>query len=107
MPEPAENIAPLDAKGNHPVGEGLLRAEYEARASGDLDAFARLLTEDVLWHVPGDNAIAGVYRGIDDVVAYVQVRQSLTGGSFRVNVEDIVANERHGLVVASGSADIR
>lgn len=42
----------------HPC-EAVLRAEYEARASGDLDAFARLLTDDVVWHIPGDNATSG------------------------------------------------
>lgn len=93
-------------EGEHQSGEEVLRVEYQARASGDIEAFAGLLADDVLWHVPGDNAIAGVYRGIDDVVAYVHVRQTLSGGTFRVSVEDIVANQRLGCLRASGSAEI-
>jgi ketosteroid isomerase-like protein len=89
----------------HPY-EAVLRTEYDARASGDLDSFRRLLADDVSWHVPGDNAIAGDYRGIDEVVAYVQVRQRLSNGTFEVTIEDIVANDRHGFVVASGKANL-
>ena len=87
----------------HPCA-AVLRAEYEARCSHDLAAFALLLTRDVTWHVPGDNAIAGIYRGINDVLAYVQVRQRLSGGTFEMTIEDVVANDRHGFVVASGRA---
>jgi ketosteroid isomerase-like protein len=50
----------------HPCAT-VLRAECEARPSRDLAAFARLLTQDVTWHVPGDNAIAGIYRGINEL----------------------------------------
>jgi ketosteroid isomerase-like protein len=32
---------------------------------GDDSALRELLTDDIAWHVPGRNAIAGHYRGID------------------------------------------
>jgi ketosteroid isomerase-like protein len=106
MNEPAKGPPSAEVEIDNPSGENLLRAEYETRASDDIDAFARLLTEDVLWHGPGDSAIAGVYRGVDDVVAYVRVRQSLTGGTFCISVEDMVANGRLGCVLVSASAEI-
>jgi ketosteroid isomerase-like protein len=84
----------------------VLGAECEARTSSDIEAFSRRLTEDVRWHVPGDNALAGVYRGIDDVMAYVRVRQMLAGGTLRLTVDAVLANERVGCVLVSGSAEI-
>lgn len=94
--------------GNRPAhpNEAVLRAEYAARASGDLDALARILAKDVEWHVPGESAVAGTYRGIEEVLAYVQVSQRLSASTFAVTVEDVVAGDRHGFVVASGKADI-
>jgi hypothetical protein len=88
-------------------GAALLGAQFAARAAGDIDAFALLLTPDVQWHVPGDSAIAGDYRGVEDVIALVQVRLAMSGGTISIGVEDIVANDRHGLVVASASARLR
>jgi ketosteroid isomerase-like protein len=87
----------------HP-NERLLRREYEARARGDEGAVTELLAEEIVWHVPGRNAIAGTYRGRDEVLGYIRRRQALAHGTFEISVEDVLANDRHGLVIASGRA---
>lgn len=51
----------------HP-NEALLRQEYAARAAHDDRGLAALFGEEVVWHVPGRSAIAGDYRGIDEVM---------------------------------------
>lgn len=87
----------------HP-NEELLRKEYEARAARDDRALAEVFAEDVVWHVPGKNAIAGDYRGIEEVTQYVRRRRELAGGTLQITVHDMLANHDYGLVVASGRA---
>jgi uncharacterized protein len=87
----------------HP-NEDLLRREYEARAGRDDRALAEVFAEDVVWHVPGRNEIAGEYRGIDQVMAYVRRRRELAEGTFEITVHDVLANDEYGLVIATGRA---
>jgi ketosteroid isomerase-like protein len=88
----------------HP-NENLLRREYEARAARDDGALAEVFAEDVVWHVPGRNSIAGEYRGIDEVMEYIRRRRELADdGTFEITVHDVLANDEHGLVIATGRA---
>jgi uncharacterized protein len=87
----------------HP-NEDLLRREYEARTGRDDRALAEVFAEDVVWHVPGRNAIAGEYRGIDQVMEYVRRRRELADGTFEITVHDVLANDEYGLVIATGRA---
>ena len=87
----------------HP-NERLLRREYEARARRDDASLSALLTEDIVWHVPGRSEISGVYRGRAEVMKYVRRRRDLADNTFEITVDDILANDKHGLVIASGRA---
>lgn len=90
----------------HPHEE-LLRREYEARARGDIGGLEELFHEDVVWHVPGRSAIAGTYRGRDEVMEYVRQRQALAEGTFEISVDDVLANDEWAVVIASGRAQRR
>ena len=87
----------------HP-NEQLLRNEYRARADRDDRLLAEVFADDIAWHVPGKNLIAGEYRGRDQVMEYVRRRRALVDDTFEVAVEDVLANDEHGFVIASGSA---
>jgi ketosteroid isomerase-like protein len=87
----------------HP-NERLLRREYDARAQRDDASLAALLTEAVVWHVPGRSAISGEYRGKDEVMEYVRRRRDLAADTFEITVHDVLANDEHGFVIASGRA---
>lgn len=84
------------------ANERLLRDEYEARARRDDAALEVLLSDDVVWHVPGRSAVAGVYRGKIEVMDYIRRRRSLADDTFNITVHDVLANDRHGFVIASG-----
>jgi ketosteroid isomerase-like protein len=90
----------------HP-NERLLRREYDARAQRDDASLATLLTEAVVWHVPGRSAISGEYRGKDEVMEYVRRRRDLAADTFELTLHDVLANDEHGLVIASGRAKRR
>jgi YbgC/YbaW family acyl-CoA thioester hydrolase len=62
-------------------------------AGGDNSALHELLTDDIAWHVPGRNAIAGHYRGIDSVLGYFRKRRDLAGRTFRVHTRDVLSGD--------------
>jgi RNA 2',3'-cyclic 3'-phosphodiesterase len=55
-------------------------------AGGGAEGVAALLSEDVVWHVPGLSAIAGDHRGRDGVLAYMDLRRRMMDYSFSVTV---------------------
>ena len=85
----------------------LFREGYAAFGRGDMATLGRLLADDVVWHSPGHNALTGDYTGIPAVLALFGRTFELTGGTFKNDVHDIVANDVHGvaLVTVSGSRD--
>lgn len=66
-----------------------------------------LLTEGVVWRVPGRNAIAGEYRGVDAVMDYFARRRDLADRSFRMHPgEVLVGDADHVAVLTDGTAVI-
>ena len=74
---------------------GALHAAQAAFYAGEgAEAAVReLLTEDVRWHVPGRNAIAGTHEGIDAVLAYFARRRKFAARSFRMHPRDLLVGE--------------
>ena len=62
--------------------EQLQDAQAALYGDGGPAAVRDVLTADVEWVVPGDSPIAGHYRGIEEVIAYMLRRGELAGGSF-------------------------
>lgn len=52
-----------------------------------------LLVEEVRWHVPGRNAIAGTHEGIDAVLAYFVRRRELAARSFRMHPGELLVGD--------------
>ena len=73
-----------------------MRDGYDAFAKGDLPALRELLTEDVVWHVPGHTYLAGDYEGIDDVLVFFVRVMEVTNGSFRVEPLTLLADDGYG-----------
>jgi uncharacterized protein len=87
---------------------GRLHAAQGDFYAGGPDAPLRaVLTEDVDWHVPGRNAIAGHYRGVDAVMAYFARRRDHAARSFRMLPgEVLVGDGDHVAVLTDGVARI-
>ena len=89
----------------------LLRRLHEAQGSfyaGGPDAPLRaLLADEIVWHVPGQNAIAGVYEGVDSVMAYFARRRDLAARTFRMHPGELLAGQGdHVAVLTDGTAVI-
>ncbi|MGW4984309.1 tautomerase family protein [Streptomyces mirabilis] len=61
------------------------RAEeaYAALEGGDREVIAQYWAEDVTWSVAGSHPLAGVKKGVGELLAYRRARAELTGGTFR------------------------
>jgi ketosteroid isomerase-like protein len=88
---------------DHPNVE-LLRNGYAAFAEGNLAAVSDLFSDDIVWHVPGNNDLAGDHQGKDQVLAAFGKLFEMTGGTFRNDeIHDVVANDEHGVVLVKSS----
>jgi ketosteroid isomerase-like protein len=85
-----------------------LHAAQAAFYSGqDSSAVRTVLTDDIEWHVPGANAIAGDYHGIDAVLDYFTRRRDLARGTFRMHPRDVLVGEGdHVAALTDGTATI-
>lgn len=62
-----------------------------------------VLSDDVVWHVPGVSAIAGEHRGIDAVLSYMERRRRMTDATFSVNVHGVAVIGDRVVQLAGGS----
>jgi uncharacterized protein len=68
----------------HP-NEDLIRRGYDAFSNGDMDTLRELFHPEIVWHAGG--------------------RSQLTGGNFRVEVHDILANDEHAVGLHTAHAE--
>ena len=78
----------------HP-DEDVVRRGYDAFSRGDMQALRELFDPDIVWHTPGRSQLAGDHRGVDAVLGFFGRTMELTGGTFRIEVHDVVANDEH------------
>jgi uncharacterized protein len=88
----------------HP-NEELVQRAFNAFSTGDFEAVAALLADDIVYHFPGRGPLAGDHRGKDQVLANFAKQAELTGGTFRLEVHDIVANDDHAIVLTAARAE--
>jgi ketosteroid isomerase-like protein len=70
--------------------EQLHEAQNRFYGGGDASAFAGLLAPDITWSIPGHNAIAGTYRGVDSVLRYFVRRRDIADSTFRLHQRDVL-----------------
>ena len=89
----------------HP-NEVLLREAFAAFMRGDLEALqTKYFAEDIRYHVAGRSQIAGDYEGIGEVLGFFGRLFELSGGTLRLELHDVVANDEHGVALFKVLAD--
>ena len=91
----------MTAQGN----ADLVRSGYEAFSKGDLETVSKLFASEIRWHIPGRSPIAGTYTGHDEVFGFFATLVQETGGTFKVDVHDLLASDDHVVVLAKESAE--
>jgi uncharacterized protein len=87
----------------HP-NEELLRRGYEAFGTGDLATVMSIFDEDIVWHSPGHGPLAGEFKGHQQVTEFFGRIFDLSGGTFRNEIHDILANDEHAVVLVRTTA---
>jgi ketosteroid isomerase-like protein len=82
----------------------LIKSLLSEFAGGNLDGVRALLTADVKFHFPGDNSLAGEYKGVDASLGLLNRINEWTGGTTRVRLHDVLANEQHGVLIYTVNA---
>ena len=84
------------------ANEQSLRDAYAAFGRGDLEGFFSYCTDDFVFRAaPGNNQVAGEYKGLGSLQELVGKIMTITGGKFEEIVHDVVANDEHGVVLVS------
>jgi ketosteroid isomerase-like protein len=79
--------------------ETALRDAYAAFARGDLDGYLRPCAADFVFRVPGSSRLCGTYAGKEGLYDLAGRAMAITAGTFQEDVEDVLANDRHGVVL--------
>ncbi len=80
------------------------RKGYEAFGKGDMETVSELMDDGIVWHVSGDNPLSGDYEGKDAIMGYFGRLMQETGGTFKNDVHDMLANDEHGVALVNVSA---
>ena len=84
------------------ANEELGRQLYSAFSRADAARILELLADDIVWHNTGRNPLAGDSHGKEQVLGHLSRVVELTEGTFRVEVEDVLANDQYIVVLARG-----
>lgn len=80
--------------------DAIIREAYAAFGRGDIDGYLSACTEDFIFSVPGQSAVAGAYAGRAGLYELGGKVMTITGGSFLEDIEDVLTNDRHAVVLA-------
>ena len=82
----------------------VVKSLLAAIARGSLIDVKEILTRDVKFTFPGRNALSGEYKGIDASLALLGKIFRWNGGSTRIRLHDVLANEQHGVLLYTVTA---
>ena len=86
----------------------LHEAQNEFYAGGSGAPFRQLLAPNIAWTVPGDNRIAGTYRGLEEVLDYFLRRRDLADRTFQMRRRDVLVGDGDRIAaLTDGFATIR
>lgn len=89
---------------DHP-NEQLLRRGYAAYSAGDIDTVNEIFADDITWHNAGNGPLSGDLKGKEQVFAFFARLQELSGGTSRIEVHDLLANDTHAVALVHETAE--
>jgi ketosteroid isomerase-like protein len=79
-----------------------LFAAFRAR---DIESIRSALSEDAVWHFPGKlGELAGAHSGHAGIFGFLARVSELSGGTFELDLEDVLANDRCAVAFFRGRA---
>src|SRR5439155_27338200 len=71
----------------------IMQRAYDAFNAADMDTLIELFDESAVWHLPGRSSMANDYQGRDATLAYFGQLGQETGGTFRAELEHLLADD--------------
>jgi ketosteroid isomerase-like protein len=81
------------------------RRAYEAFGKGDMDTVGELIADDAVYHISGNNPLSGDYKGKKAIFGFFGKLMEVTGGTFKLEVHDILANDDHTVILVRETAE--
>jgi len=97
-------MTPESRKGHQ--GVKAVRRLYDAFARGDVGEIKDCFVYDAVWHLPGRSPIAGDHQGIDAILKFLGELRELSGGTFRAELTDVVANDRYAVALQHATGTV-
>ena len=66
---------------------------YDAFNQGDLETVRKNFHKDISWDTPGKSSMAGIKKGVDKVIDYLEKIGKETQGTFRANLDELALSE--------------
>jgi ketosteroid isomerase-like protein len=85
-------------KTEHPNAK-VVRRLYDTFARGDMETAKSCFVRDAVWHLPGRSPIAGDHQGVDAIIRFFGKLKELSGGTFKAELTDVVANDRYAVAL--------
>ena len=87
--------------------EASIKAFYAYISEGRLDLVGDFLADDVTWQIPGNSPLSGCYVGKEAVFGFFAKIVEVYGGTFKIEVVGVLADDKYGVVVGveSGVAE--
>jgi ketosteroid isomerase-like protein len=82
----------------------LIKSAYDAFSRGDIQSVFAVFAEDIFWHVPGRGPLSGDYRGHAEVLGFFEHFMGLSGGTFRLHIDEVFAKRDRVVVLCTESA---
>ena len=76
----------------------LIRRGYEAFNTADMETLTELFDESAVWRTPGRSSLAGDHEGREATFAYFGRLGQETGGTFKAELREVLADENDRVV---------
>lgn len=101
-PNTGHTADPTARSGEHP-NAARIRALFAAFKGADLATIQATIPEDAVWHFPGRRGkLAGAHRGRAAVLQFLMSVPQLTGGTFHLDMEHVLADDAHAVAFFRG-----
>ena len=101
--EPSSTL-PATANAGAEGNGALIKGAYDAFSRGDIDGATAVFADDIFWHVPGRGPLSRDYRGRGEVLGFFGHFMELSGGTFRLQVDAVLAQGDRVVVLCTESA---
>jgi ketosteroid isomerase-like protein len=82
----------------------VVRRLYDAFARCDMETTKTCFAYNAVWHLPGRSLIAGDHRGVDAIFRFFGKLRELSGGTFKAELVDVLANDRNAVALQYATA---